>query len=130
MKRILVIDDDVPTRVSLQARLEKEDYEVLTAEDGSTGLSIAERESPSLIVLNLAMPDIDGVDVLDRLRQSAVTWDVPVVVLTGGPSENRRKNLSALGISGLLTKPLSPRTLVVEIKRVLGLVEPPGQPIC
>jgi len=129
MQRILIIDDDAPTRVSLQARLEKEDYEVLTAEDGSTGLSLAERENPSLIVLDLGMPDIDGVDVLDRLRQSVVTWDVPVVVLTGWPSENRRRNLSTLGVASLLTKPLSPKSLVAEIARVLGFAETPGQPI-
>jgi len=120
MPTILVIDDDVYLRMALQVSLEKEDFEVLTAIGGREGLDVAARENPDLIVLDLAMPDLDGTDVLGQLRDDIVTWDIPVVVFTArGDSESRAQS-QRLGAMRFMQKPFSLNRLVSEIKRILG----------
>lgn len=119
MSKILIIDDDIPLLTSLQVRLEKEDFQVLTAESGTEGVKAAKREKPNLIVLDLAMPDIDGVQVLDQLRKSIVTWEIPVVVLAAEGTPENRERIRQLGVSRFLQKPFSPQHLVSEIVGVL-----------
>lgn len=119
MSKILIIDDDSYVRTSLQVRLEKEDFQVFTAENGAQGICVAEHENPNLIVLDLVMPDLDGLDVLDYLRSSMVTWDTPVVVLTARGDSESLKRTRQLGASCFLRKPFSPRCVVSEISRVL-----------
>lgn len=119
MSKILIIEDDTYVRTSLQVRLEKEDFEVFTAENGAKGISVAEHENPNLILLDLVMPDLDGLDVLDYLRSSVVTWDTPVVVLTARGDSESLKRSKQLGASRFLRKPSSPSSVVSEISRVL-----------
>jgi DNA-binding response OmpR family regulator len=119
MPKILVIDDDAHMRTVLQFRLEKEDYQVFIAGDGAQGIRDAEREHPDLIVLDLVMPNLDGIEVLEQLRQSVVTWNTPVFVLTAHPDPEMRAQSHRLGAARFLQKPFSPRFLVSEISRVL-----------
>jgi len=123
MPKILVIDDDVYIRMVLRFRLEKEHWQVLTANDGPHGLEVAEQETPDLIVLDLAMPEIDGIQVLDRLQHNQVTWNIPVVVLTARSDPESRARSHRLGASRFLQKPFSPRNLVSEINRLLRPAE-------
>src|SRR5215510_4472691 len=79
--RILVIDDEAAIRDSLKMTLEYEGYEFLGAATGQEGLTLAERESPDLVILDVKMPGMDGLEVLDRLRATADS--LPVVVVSG-----------------------------------------------
>ncbi len=123
MPKILVIDDDAYIRMVLRFRLEKENWQVLTANDGAHGLEVAAQENPDLIVLDLAMPEIDGIQVLDQLHHNQVTWDIPVVVLSARSDPESRESSHRLGASRFLQKPFSPRHLVSEISRLLRPAE-------
>ncbi|MEA3406515.1 MAG: response regulator [Chloroflexota bacterium] len=123
MSKILIIEDDDYTLKALQSRLEKEEFEVITAESGYRGLELARESRPFLIILDLLMPDIDGLEVLERLRQDVVTWDTPVVVLTARQDAESRERSQQLGVLRFFRKPFSPRRLALEVKRLL--LEPP-----
>lgn len=119
MSKILIIEDDDYTAKALQNRLEKADFEVITTESGRRGLELARESHPLLIVLDLVMPDIDGLEVLEQVRQDAVIWDTPVVVLTARQDHESRERSRELGVLRFFRKPFSPRRLVLEIKRLL-----------
>jgi DNA-binding response OmpR family regulator len=120
MPKILIIDDDCDLRQALRVRLEKEHFQVITAESGTAGLEAAQADSPNLIVLDVSMPDMDGFQVLEQLRNNIVTWDLPVVVLTAQGDSVSRLAEPRLGLTRFMRKPLSPRHLVSEISRLLG----------
>ena len=119
MLKVLIIDDDPHLRAALELRLVKENFQVTTAQSGVQGLEAAEKENPNLIVLDLAMPDIDGLEVLNRLRKSPVTWDIPVVVLSAISALETREQIRSLRVARFLQKPFSPKDLVAEIIGVL-----------
>lgn len=120
MPKILIIDDDPQVREAIRYRLEQESYTVLTAENGTSGLELANEQAPEVIVLDLAMPDLDGIEVFDRLRQNTVTWDIPVIVLTAQVDVERRRESHQRGAARFLSKPFSPRHLLFEIDRLLS----------
>jgi two-component system, OmpR family, alkaline phosphatase synthesis response regulator PhoP len=120
VSRILLIEDDEFVRKALQVCLEKAHFQVLTARTGVQGLQVAEDESPNLIVLDLTMPDIDGLEVLNRLTKNVVTWDIPVVVLTAKTDPHADETSYRLGVKRFLRKPFSPKRVVGEIVRLLG----------
>lgn len=119
MEKILIIDDDVQLCTALQVRLEKENYRVLIVDRGRGALETAEGETPNLILLDLAMPDMDGIEVLHQLKHNVLTWDIPVMVVTAkGDFDDRERSLR-LGATRYIQKPLTLRELVTEISRLL-----------
>ena len=80
---MLVVDDSEDVHRLLQARLRQENIDLIAALDGKTSLALAEQECPSLILLDLDMPDMDGFEVLRHLKDNAETRDIPVIVLSG-----------------------------------------------
>lgn len=119
-RKILIIDDDEPVRSALRSRFEGEGFEVITAENGCQGLGAAKQENPNLIILDLAMPDIDGLAVLDDLRNDIITWDIPVVVLSARADPESQERSRQLGVRRFFQKPLSPRILARAIKDLLN----------
>jgi two-component system alkaline phosphatase synthesis response regulator PhoP len=124
---ILVIDDE--PKIVKQARdyLEKGGYRVVSAGDGSTALAMARHERPDLIVLDLSLPGVDGLDVCRALRRES---DVPIIMLTARVEETDRLIGLELGADDYITKPFSPRELVARVRAVLrrvrGGVHQPG----
>jgi two-component system alkaline phosphatase synthesis response regulator PhoP len=124
---ILVVDDE--PKIVKQARdyLEKGGYRVATAGDGETALAVARHERPDLIVLDLNLPGMDGLDVCRALRR---TSDVPIIMLTARVEETDRLIGLELGADDYITKPFSPRELVARVRAVLrrvrGGVHQPG----
>ena len=124
---ILVVDDE--PKIVKQARdyLEKGGYRVLTAGDGKTALAVARHERPDLIVLDLNLPGMDGLDVCRELRRDS---DVPIIMLTARVEETERLIGLELGADDYITKPFSPRELVARVRAVLrrvrGGVRTPG----
>lgn len=113
---VLVVDDD-PNVVELaRLYLDREDYEVRTAFDGADALAIAREERPDLIVLDLMLPSLNGLDVCRALRQES---RVPIIMLTARVEEEDRLTGLELGADDYITKPFSPRELVARVKAVL-----------
>jgi two-component system alkaline phosphatase synthesis response regulator PhoP len=116
MTKILVIDDE-PSIINLvSAYLKPEGYEVFTASDGNAGLKAARAFKPDLIILDLMLPGIDGIEVLSRLRRES---DVYVIMLTARSEETDKIIGLSVGADDYVTKPFSPRELVARVKAAL-----------
>lgn len=116
---ILVIDDEKDLQELVRYNLEKEGYDVIVTGDGNSGLDIALRHQPDLIVLDLMMPGIDGLEVCRRLRGDMRGRRIPLIMLTAKAAETDRIVGLELGADDYVTKPFSPRELVARIKAVL-----------
>jgi DNA-binding response OmpR family regulator len=115
-KKILVIDDEPKIVEICQDYLVKAGFEVSHAYDGSTGIAIANRDQPDLVVLDLMMPDMDGLDVCRQLRRES---NVPIIMLTARVEEADKLIGLEMGADDYMTKPFSPRELVARVRTVL-----------
>jgi DNA-binding response OmpR family regulator len=115
-RTILVVDDDRKTVELIHLYLANEGYQVLHAYDGQTALRLAGKEKPDLIVLDLMLPQIDGLDICDRLCQET---DIPIIMVTARATEEDKLVGLETGADDYITKPFSPRELVARIKAVL-----------
>jgi DNA-binding response OmpR family regulator len=115
-QKILVVDDDKMTVNLVKAYLEQEHYQVLTADNGRTALEIAREKQPDLIILDLMLPRVDGLDVCRILRLNS---DVPIIMLTARSTEDDMLLGLDLGADDYVTKPFSPRELVARARTVL-----------
>ncbi|MBI3962263.1 MAG: response regulator transcription factor [Deinococcus sp.] len=114
--KILVVEDQEDTAHLLQLELSEEGYQVLVAHDGINGLSMAREHSPDLVVLDVGLPGIGGLDVLRRLRK---TSNVPIILLTGYDSAEDQVTGLDLGANDYVTKPFSPDVLMSRIRAQL-----------
>jgi two-component system OmpR family response regulator len=114
--RILVIEDDTASRTALAQCLREEQYVVFEAADGLAGLELAGREAPQLVILDLMLPKLDGIHLLEKLRQTSA---VPVIVVSAKRGENDRVEALNLGADDYLTKPFTARELLARIRAVL-----------
>lgn len=117
MRTVLVVDDEPSIVTLLKFNLEQAGYNVLTAEDGRKGLDTALKEKPDLIVLDLMLPGMDGMDVCKTLRQEKV--NTPILMLTAKDDEFDKILGLELGADDYLTKPFSPREVVARVKAIL-----------
>ncbi len=123
--RILVIDDEKDLIELVRYNLEKEGFVVRSAQDGESGLSTARKEMPDLIIVDLMLPGIDGLDVCRALRSDTRTARIPVIMLTAKSAESDRILGLELGADDYVTKPFSPRELLARIKAVLRRTSSP-----
>jgi len=114
--RILVIEDDAASRAALAQCLREEQCIVFGAADGDAGLELALREPLDLVVLDLMLPKLDGIHLLEKLRQRS---DVPVIVVSAKRGEHDRIEALDLGADDYLTKPFTVRELLARIRAVL-----------
>lgn len=116
-KKILVVDDEQSIVTLLQYNLEQAGYSVITAFDGEEGLQAAVELSPDLVVLDLMLPKLDGLEVCKQLRQQKL--NIPILMLTAKDDEFDKVLGLELGADDYLTKPFSPREVVARIKAIL-----------
>ena len=116
---ILVIDDERDLIELVRYNLDKEGFDVLAASDGMSGLEIATKHKPDLVVLDLMMPGMDGLEVCRRMRADDRTRRIPVIMLTAKAGETDRIVGLEMGADDYVTKPFSPRELVARVKAVL-----------
>jgi DNA-binding response OmpR family regulator len=115
-KYVLIVDDE-PTIVEVvQLYLQREGFEVATAADGQSALDAVARRRPDLMVLDLMLPQIDGLEIIRRVRSSGA---LPIIMLTARGEETDRVVGLELGADDYVTKPFSPRELVARVKAVL-----------
>ncbi len=115
-KSVLVVDDDVKTVELVKIYLNRDGYKVLTAYDGIEALRLARENTPDLIVLDLMLPGMDGLQVCQKLRDES---DVPIIMLTARTTEEDRLIGLNLGADDYVTKPFSPKELAARVRTVL-----------
>lgn len=125
MKTILVVDDESKIVDLARDYLEHAGFAVLTAADGRAGLALARARTPDLVVLDLGIPEPDGLDVIRAIRRES---NLPIVVLTARDDELDKLIGLELGADDYITKPFSPRELVARVKAVLRRMEPAEAP--
>jgi CheY-like chemotaxis protein len=118
-KQILVVDDDPLMHRLFQHHLEKAGYQMVSAKTGREALDLAARQPPQLIVMDIMMPDMDGLEALRELKKGEVTKDIPVVIITANGHHIARKESENCGAAVFLTKPFSPTQLLAEIRKVI-----------
>jgi len=126
-KKILVVDDEQSIVTLLKYNLEQAGFSVLTASDGEEGLRLASNEAPDLMVLDLMLPKLDGIEVCKRLRQQKVM--VPILMLTAKDDEFDKVLGLELGADDYMTKPFSPREVVARVKAILRRMEIQAVPV-
>lgn len=125
--KILVVDDEPDVLLLCRVNLEFEGYDVIEAHDGEEALRRVVEESPSLVLLDVMMPGLDGWKVLEMLKTDDVTRDIPVIMLTAKVREvDQIQGLSA-GAAAYVTKPFNPLALSTTVKEVLN-PDSPGDP--
>lgn len=119
MKKILVIDDDVRGRNLVKEVLEKYGYSAILAEDGTEGLYLAKKEMPSLILLDIALADVDGIEVCKRFKEVEKLRSVPILMLSG-MDDNRMIDIAMkAGAAGFISKPYDIKTLLGKIREII-----------
>ncbi len=122
--KVLIVDDEAAILNLISAYLKPEGYEVYTASDGPSGLQAARAYKPDLVVLDVMLPGMDGVEVLTRLRRES---DVYVILLTAKTEETDKIIGLSVGADDYVTKPFSPRELVARIKAALRRLKSDGE---
>ena len=119
-KRILIIDDE-PDVLKLAAfRLKRWGYEILTANDGQTGLEIIENERPDLVLLDLRLPNLDGVDVCRQVKNNEALKHIPIILFTATADIAVAETAKQVGADGYIVKPFEPEQLLEKIQSVAG----------
>ena len=118
--KILVVDDDPHIVRVLKLRLNGNDYEVLTAQDGIECIQIAETELPDLILLDIKMPKGGGVNAFEVLKSTVTTEDIPVIFMTAYPSPEIKEQVIEMGAIDFIPKPFDGGQLIEKITSILS----------
>ncbi len=119
-KRILVVDDEVQMVEMLKLRLEANNYDVISAFDGESGLDAAKKKKPDLIILDLMLPKMDGYKVCGLLKKDPSYAEIPIIIFTAKAQAKDINLGKEAGAEAYLTKPYEPEILLGKIKEVLG----------
>jgi DNA-binding response OmpR family regulator len=124
MSKVLIADDDPDILDLVAFKLEQAGHQLVTAGDGITALAEARREPPDVVVLDVSMPGMSGLDICRELRADPATAAIPVILLTARAQEADVEAGFDIGADDYVTKPFSPRELVSRVAVVLGRVRP------
>ncbi|MBN1835582.1 MAG: response regulator [Spirochaetales bacterium] len=121
VRRVVLVVDDEPLNCKLvRAILGKEGIEVIETGDAESALSLARAESPGVILLDLQLPGMGGLEALAALKRDSATREIPVVILSAGSLEEDYERFRAAGAAGLLLKPFSGKSLLERTRALLG----------
>lgn len=119
MERVLIVDDDPDILRLVSYNLGQAGFEIVTASTGRKALDIAQKQPPDLIILDVMLPDVDGMEVCRTLRQQSPSRRIPIIMLTARGEEIDRVVGFELGADDYVAKPFSPRELVLRVKSIL-----------
>lgn len=126
-KSILIVEDEKDILDLIEYHLKQSGFSVIKAMDGPSGLEIAKRRKPNLIILDLMLPEMDGKDVCRTLKSNPFTQPIPILMLTAKADEIDRVIGFELGADDYVTKPFSPKELVLRVKAILRRKESSNQ---
>ena len=119
MKRILVVEDNDTNMYLTCFILRKNNFDVIEARSGEEGVRLAVKEKPDLIIMDIQLPGIDGMEATKRIRESKESADIPIVAFTSYAMAGDREKLLNAGCSGYLEKPINPETFMIDIEKHL-----------
>lgn len=119
-KRILIVDDEPHMLRIIELSLKKAGYHILTAHNGREAIECAIRELPALIVMDVTMPEMDGITALKQLKATPAVVGIPVIMLTSRGQNVTREEAGQSGAALYITKPFSPSSLSLEARRLIG----------
>ncbi|MBT3309796.1 MAG: response regulator [Gammaproteobacteria bacterium] len=120
MKKILVVDDDVLIRTLVKRELEKQGFSIDVASDGTAAWSKLERTSPDLVITDINMPNMGGLELLKKVRGDSRYQSLPMLCITGESSATAKQKAIALGATGWVQKPFNPDTWGETLKKILS----------
>ncbi|MEE9200244.1 MAG: response regulator [Candidatus Brocadiales bacterium] len=120
MKTVLVIEDNVDNMELISLILEKNGYKVLKAETGQQGFDMALEARPDFIILDIQLPDMDGLEVLRKIRSSEIDSGIPVIAMTSYAMVGDREKMMAAGCNGYIEKPIDLEKVIGQIREILG----------
>jgi two-component system, OmpR family, alkaline phosphatase synthesis response regulator PhoP len=118
-KRILLVDDDPGLTALLDLIFRRAKFEVVVANNGYDGLKKAIELTPALILLDIMMPDINGIEVCKMLRETPITADLPILILSASGNKEDRDMALAAGADAFIQKPVSPSELITRVNSLL-----------
>ena len=118
-EKILIVEDDKDIRELIRYNLEREGYSTLLAENGERALTLVKNELPRLVILDLMLPDVDGLDVCKIIRHGDQTKHIPIIILTAKSEDSDVIVGLQLGADDYVTKPFSPKVLIARVKTIL-----------
>lgn len=119
MKRILVIEDNETNMYLIGFILRKNGYEVIEARSGEEGVELAIKDKPDLIIMDIQLPGIDGLEATKRIRQSEADGEIPIIALTSYAMTGDREMALSAGCTGYIEKPINTDTFIGEIEKYL-----------
>ena len=120
-KLILVIDDEEPIQKVVRLSLKMEaDWQIICASSGLEGVTLAETRQPDAILLDVMMPEVDGIKTFERLHSNLQTKDIPVILLTAKTGTAEKRLFQKIGVTGVITKPFDPLSLASQIAKLIG----------
>jgi CheY-like chemotaxis protein len=119
-KKILLVDDSSTARLLARMVLQESSYDVITARDGVEGVEKAKLEKPDLILLDVMMPNMDGIEACKRLRDEPSTSAIPIIMVTTRGEEGIAEASYAYGCNEFVTKPVDPAELLAKVRNCLG----------
>ncbi len=126
-KTVLLVDDDNEIIESMRTVLEAKGYKVMVARDGNSGLTVAEREGPDLIILDMMMPKKSGFLVLEKLKGRPGGL-IPTIMITGNEGSRHRAYAEMLGVRDYIRKPFAMEKLVRSVEQILETAPAPAKP--
>lgn len=118
--KVLIVDDEPHMRRVAELSLKKGGFEIVVARNGREALLLAAQELPALIVMDVVMPEMDGLAALKELKQGPTTANIPVIMLTTRGHTLTRQSAEDSGAAAYLTKSFSPMQLLVEVRRIIS----------
>ncbi len=120
MKTVLVIEDNSDNMELITFILEKNGYNVFAAETGQQGFDMALKIRPDFIILDIQLPDMDGLEVLQKIRNSEIDSGIPMIAMTSYAMVGDREKMMVAGCNGYIEKPIDPEKVVSQIRHIIG----------
>jgi two-component system cell cycle response regulator DivK len=124
MKKVLVVDDNKDNVFLIRFILQKSGYQVVEAFDGLEGVRLAIEEKPDLILMDIQLPDIDGLEATQRIRKSGANGNIPIIALTAFAMTGDRDKALSAGCTGYITKPINVKSFTSAIEKYLAETPP------
>jgi len=119
MKTVLLVEDNADNSRLITYALHRSGYEVITAETGMKGVEMAIAERPAFIIMDINLPDIDGLETTRRIRRSSANGDIPIIAITSYAMAGDMDRILSAGCSGYFEKPIDPLTIMDQIHALL-----------
>lgn len=123
MKTVLIIEDDDNNMELISFILESNGYQYIKAHTGQKGVDLAIEHLPDFIILDIQLPDINGLEVLKKIRASKADGHIPIIAMTSHALSGDREKLLSAGCNGYIEKPIDPNKILQQIQKILGETE-------